>query len=58
MNKYNLAFLLSHLKKAIYNLERAKELDDDAVSEEIISNLKETLIIYNLKKENLNNEKQ
>lgn len=58
MNKCELAFLLSHLKKAIYNLERAKDFDDDVVSEEVINNLKETLIIYNLKKENLNNEQQ
>jgi hypothetical protein len=56
MNKCELAFLLSNLKKAIYNLERVRAYDEAAVSEEVINNLKETLIIYNLKKENLNNE--
>ena len=51
MNKCELAFLLSHLKKAIYNLERVKALDEEAVSQEVIDELKNTLTLYKFRKE-------
>ena len=51
MHKCEFAFLLSHLKKAIYNLERARALDEEAVDKDIIDNLKQTLILYNYRKE-------
>lgn len=55
MNKCEIAFLLSHMKKAIYNLERAKAFDDNAVSQETINQLKENVIYYQIKlKENEN----
>ena len=51
MNKCELAFLLSHLKKAIYNLERARALDEESVSQEIIKEIKNTLTLYKFRKE-------
>lgn len=49
MNKCEYAFMISHLKKAIYNLERAKAYDDEIVSYETIQELKEMLILYQTK---------
>ena len=49
MNKYEFAFMISHLKKAIYNLERAKAYDGEIVSDEMLNKLKENLIIYQIK---------
>ena len=49
MNKCEYAFMISHLKKAIYNLERAKAYDDEIVSYETIQELKEMLILCQIK---------
>lgn len=51
MNKFEYAFMISYLKKAIYNLERARYFDENAVSLELINQLKETLILYQHNKE-------
>ena len=51
MNKCKLAFMLSHIKKAIYNLERLKAYDNDIIRDEIIEELKENLILLEIKKE-------
>lgn len=58
MNKCELAFLLSYLKKAIFNLERVRAYDENAVSEEIINELKETLILYKHRKDQEDYEQQ
>jgi hypothetical protein len=41
-----LKFIISHLKKAIYNLERAKDLDNKSVTDTTILALKEQLLCY------------
>ena len=51
LNKFEYAFMISYLKKAIYNLERARYFDENAVSLELINQLKETLILYQHNKE-------
>ena len=53
MNKAEVKFIISYLKKAIFDLERANDLDDEAVSKEIIDYLKQALFYYQnkLKKE-------
>lgn len=51
MNKFEYAFMISYLKKAIYNLERARHFDEEIVSLELITQLKETLILYQQQKE-------
>lgn len=43
MNRAEFAFMISYLKKAIYNLERAKAYNASIVSDEVISNLKSKL---------------
>ena len=58
MNKCELAFLLSYLKKAIFNLERVRAYDENAVSEEIITELKQTLILYKHRKDQEDYEQQ
>ena len=58
MNKCELAFLLSYLKKAIFNLERVRALDEEAVDKEIIDNLKQTLILYKHRKDQEHYEQQ
>lgn len=58
MNKCELAFLLSYLKKAIFNLERVRAYDEAAVSEEIITELKQTLILYKHRKDQEDYEQQ
>lgn len=58
MNKCELAFLLSYLKKAIFNLERVRAYDETAVSEEIITELKQTLILYKHRKDQEDYEQQ
>ena len=58
MNKCELAFLLSYLKKAIFNLERVRAYDETTVSEEIITELKQTLILYKHRKDKEYYEKQ
>lgn len=58
MNKCELAFLLSHLKKAIYNLERVKAYGNDIVDDSIINNLKETLLYYQIKQKEIQNNEQ
>lgn len=56
-NKVEIAWLISHLRKAIYNLERAKAFDDNVVSQETINQLKENVIYYQVKlKETKDNE--
>lgn len=54
MNKCEFAFMVSHLKKAIYNLERAKAYDDKIVKDEVIEELKENLLLWKIKFEEEN----
>ena len=49
LNKCELAFLLSHLKKAIYNLECANKLVPNSIDEKLIEELKCILIEYKIK---------
>ena len=44
MNKIELAFLKSHIKKAIYELETANKLLPDVIDIELISELKLKLL--------------
>jgi hypothetical protein len=50
MNKIELAFIKSHLKKAIYELETTNKLKPNTVSIETIIELK--IILRNLEEEN------
>ena len=43
MNKAILSFVISHLDKALWNLECANKLDPGVVPDEIITSIKETL---------------
>jgi hypothetical protein len=43
MNKAVLSFVISHLDKAIWNLECANKLDPGSVPEDVIENLRSTL---------------
>lgn len=55
MNKFTLKFILSYLKKAIFNLERANALDLDAVPQETIDMVKQATFYYQLQ---LNKEEE
>ena len=55
MNKVTLKFILSYLKKAIFNLERANSLDMDAVPQETIDMVKQAALYYQLQ---LNKEEE
>lgn len=43
MDKFTLSFAISHLDKAIWNLECANKLDPGSVPKEVIENLRTTL---------------
>lgn len=45
MNKCIFAFVISHLKKAIYNLECANKLNPNTIDVALISELKSQLIL-------------
>ena len=47
MNKIELKFIISYLKKAIFNLERANSYDD-AIEQENIDYIKQALFYYQL----------
>jgi hypothetical protein len=49
MNKCKLKFVISHLKQAIYELETANKIEENVVDNEIIKELKETLLYYQIK---------
>lgn len=50
MNKFELCFLINHLKWSIYHLERAKAFDEESIiKEEEIEELKEKLLLYKIK---------
>lgn len=52
MNKIEFAFLKSHIKKAIYELETANKLKPDCIDHDTIIYLK--VILDNLESENSN----
>lgn len=49
MNKVEIKFFLSHIRKAIWNLECAKKFDFEAIDDKIIEELKYKLIGYEIK---------
>ena len=51
MNKYTLMFAISHLKKAIWDLECANKLVQNAIDQKLIEDLKSQLIELKIKKE-------
>ena len=48
MNKIEIKFIISYLKKAIFNLERANSYDE-VVDFKILDELKQALFYYQLK---------
>jgi hypothetical protein len=53
--KYNLIFAINNLKKAIFKLECANKLVNDIVDQNIINELKATLIIQKNRLEEIKN---
>lgn len=52
MNKVEFAFLKSHIKKAIWDLECANKLKPGIIDEKLIVELKETLILIRSREDN------
>lgn len=55
MNKCIFAFVISHLKKAIFKLECVNKLVPNTVDEKVINELKTTLIIQKNNLEEMKN---
>jgi hypothetical protein len=51
MHKCELKFIISYLKKAIFNIERARGFEESSVSDAVLNELKEQLLYYKLKLE-------